>query len=277
MITLPTPKDIETRNNILKMTEKSLDKDIKRMIKLLNTRLARLEKSGFVKYAPAYYKVQSWLKENTDGTGTFKFSNTKGMSIKEKSNYLTMLYHFEGYKLTVTEAKKTRENLRKVAEQELGYKPTYEQVDKIGELMGTLYRDSDGISSIFSEIFTSDEARLWITEHIDITVDQSKQFLKDLEDFVNDGNGKLTSQDIKDFIDDYVFDDNGNIYEINGFKVDRNTGKLVRYDTGEIIEEYDYDPTGERIYDANGFIANVDEDGVEIPVIDFLRGKYGYI
>lgn len=276
MIKLPDSKDVTTRNELMKMTEQSLDKDIKRMIKLLNTRLARLEKSGFVKYAPAYHKIQSWMKENTNNTGTFKFSTVKGMSLKEKSSYLTMLYHFEGYKLTVTEAKKTREKLRQMAEQELGYKPTYEEVDKIGELMGILYRDSDGISSIINEVFTSDEARLWITEHIDITTDQAKQFLKDLEDFVND-NEDLTSQDVKDFIDNYIFDEYSNIYEINGFKVDKTTSKLVTYDTGEIIEEYEYDPTGEHLFDEDGVLANVDENNNEIPIIEFLRGKYGYI
>ena len=277
MIKLPDPKDVTTRNELMKMTEQSLDKDIKRMIKLLNTRLTRLEKSGFVKYAPAYHKIQSWMKENTNNTGTFKFSTVKGMSLKEKSSYLTMLYHFEGYKLTVTEAKKTREKLRQMAEQELGYKPTYEEVDKIGELMGILYRDSSGISAIFSEIFTSEEARLWITEHIDITPEQAKQFLKDIEDFVTDGGGNLTAQDIKDFIDDYIFDEDNSSYTINGFKVDRNTNKILNNETGEIIEEFEYDPVGERLYDEDGFVANIGEDGVEIPVREFLRGKYGYI
>lgn len=276
-ITLPSPSDIKKRNELLKMTEQSLNKDIKRMIKLLNTRLAKLEKSGFVKYTPAYYKVQKWMKENTSTTGTFKFSTTAGMSLKEKSNYLTMLYHFKNYKLTITDAKRTREKLKQIAKQELGYSPTYEQVDKIGELMGILYRDSEGISTTFSEMFNSDEARIWVTEHFnDITTDQAKKFLHDLTDF-EDSDEALTSQDIKDFIDDYVFDENNDIYEVNGFKVDRTTSKIVNNITGEIIEDFDYDPTGERLYDKDKFIANVDEDGVEIPVREFLRGKYGYI
>lgn len=277
MIKLPEPKDVDIRNELMKMTEQSLNKDIKRMIKLLNTRLTRLEKSGFVKYAPAYHKVQAWIKENTNSTGTFKFSTVKDMSLKEKSNYLTMLYHFKNYKLTITEAKQTREKLRQMAEQELGYKPTYEEVDKIGELMGILYRDSSGISAIFSEIFTSEEARLWITEYIDITPEQAKQFLRDVESFVADGSGKLTAQDIKDFIDDYVFDEDNSSYAINGFKVDRNTNKILNNETGELIEELEYDPVGERLFDENGFIANIDENGIEIPVREFLRGKYGYI
>lgn len=275
-ITLPESKDVNKRNELLKMTEQSLDKDIKRMIKLMNSRLTRLEKSGLVKDAPAYAHVKKWLKENTDNSKTFKFSTVKGSSIQQKANYLAMLYHFEGYKLTVKAAKETRELKRKQAERELGYKPSDEELDRIGDLMAVLYRDSNGIDAIFSEIFTSDEARLWVTEHINITKEDAKKFLQDIKDFVDESNGRLNSQDIKDFIDEYEFGEGNSYYNINGVLVDRQTGSILNKDTHEIIEEYEYDPVGENIYDSNGYIANVDEEGVVIPLTEFLRGKYGY-
>lgn len=279
MITLPESSDVEIRNELLKMTEKSLDADIKRMVKILNTRLLRLEKSGLKNYATAAKRVKKWMKENTpDATKRFKFSSTHGMSLKEKANYLTMLYHFEGYKLKISDVKATKEMMRQNIKKELGYTPSDEQMDRIGTLMGILYRDSEGIDAIFSEIFTSEEARLWAVEHNDITEEQAEKLLNAVHELIeSDEEKSLTSQDIKDFIDDFDFDDDDSTYEVNGIKVDRTTSKVVDKQTGIIIEELEYDPTSEVLRNEKGFIANVDDDGVLVPILDFLRGKYGYI
>jgi hypothetical protein len=280
MIELPESSDVEIRNELLKMTEKSLDADIKRMVKVLNTRLLRLEKSGLKNYATAATRVKEWMKENTpDATKRFKFSSTHGMSLKEKANYLTMLYHFEGYKLKISDVKATKEMMRKNIKKELGYAPSDEQMDRIGEAMGVLYRDNKGIDAIFSEIFTSEEARLWVVEHNDITEEQAERLLNAVHQLIEDDEEKvLTSQDIRDFIDDFDYKaEDDNTYEVNGIKVDRGTGLVVDKQTGELIEGLEYDSTSELLRNEKGFVANVDDNGVVVPILDFLRGKYGYI
>lgn len=279
MIELPESKDVEIRNSLLSMTDKSLMKDINRLVKKLNSRLARLEKSGLVAYAPSYNRVVKWIELNTPSKNkTFTTGFLKPLSLKEKANYLTMLYHFENYQLTITEAKAARESRRKELSKELGREATYEEVDKIGRIMAIIYRDESNISDKFAEIFNSRDAREWAIEHIDITTEQVEQFLKDFDDYYNYGlENDLTSQDLKDFIDNYDYDGNKSYYDINGVKVDKNTGLLVNNVTGELIEDYWYDATSENIFDEQGNKINVDDNGIEIPLADFLRGKYGYI
>ena len=279
MIELPEPKDVEIRNSLLSMTDKSLMKDINRLVKKLNTRLGRLEKSGLSKYTPAYYRVLKWIKKNTPSKNeTFTTGFLKSKSLKEKANYLTMLYHFENYKLTITDAKSIRENLRKSLKENLGREATYEEVDRVGDIMAIIYRDESNISDKFAEIFNSRDSREWATEHIDMTKEQAEQFLKDFDDYYHYGleNG-LTSQDLKDFIDNYESDDNKTYYDINGVKIDKDTGLLINNTTEELIEGYYYDATSENIFDEQGNKLNVDDNGIEIPLVEFMRGKYGYI
>lgn len=279
MIQLPTPEDVEIRNSLLSMTDKSLMKDINRLVKKLNTRLARLDKSGLAIYTPSYNRVLKWIELNTPSkNGTFTIGFLKPLSLKEKANYLTMLYHFENYKLTITEAKAARESRRKELSKELGREATYEEVDRIGNIMAIIYRDESSISDKFAEIFNSRDAREWSIEHIDMTTEQVEQFLKDFDDYYHYGlENDLTSQDLKDFIDNYESEDGKSYYNINGVKIDKNTGQVVNNITEELIEGYYYDATSENIFDEQGNKINIDDNGVEIPLVEFLRGKYGYI
>lgn len=280
-ITLPESKDIKTRDLLMKSSSEVLDKEIKRIAKKLNNRIARLEKADLDKYVPgAVQNIKNFIGLTNSGDKVRFSYDTREMTHKEKATYLTRLFHFETYKLNVSQVKEIKEKNRKTIEVKTGGTVTDEQMDRVGELMRDVYRNEDSAGALFRELFDSDSARQWAIENRDMTEEELQEFLNMLENLYEDHrkDPSMTMQDAKDIIDAFRINDGSTTTVIDGVTFDILTGHPINEVTGAILEDYVYEATSETLRGIDDTIANVDkETGQIIPIKEFLEFIYGNI
>lgn len=282
-ITFPKSRDVDLRNNLMKASEETLDAEIKRMSKKLNNRIARAKKANLDKYNPSAFKnIEQFLADTGLNSGSGKFtSSTAGMSAKEKASYLVKMFHFETYQLNISQLRTIKEKNREAIKKETGMEVSDEQMDRIGELMRDVYRASGDAGSLFREIFNSQDARIWATEHQDMTEEDVLELLAMIENIYDEereSGFRTPMQDIKDRIDAFKGSENNDKVVYGGVTFDVLTGHPVNEITGELLTDYTIDATSETLRDENEEIVNIDKyTGQQIPIKEFLEFIYGSI
>ena len=279
-IEFPTAKDVTLRDTISKASEDVIDKEIKRMSKKLNNRIARAKQSGLDKYNPkAFEIITKFFKDTGLGTESGNFSSsTPNLTKKEKASYLVKMFHFETYQLNVSQLKSIREKNRETIKQETGKVLDDEQMDRIGELMRDVYRAAGDAGAIFREIYNSQDARAWATLHRNLTEEDVDELLEKIEEnYGGQNRSKIPMQDVKDFIDTFKSEESNEV-EYGGVIFDKLTGHPKNEITGELITDYTIDATSEMLINSQDEIANVDKyTGQPVPIKEFLEFIYGSI
>lgn len=279
-IELPKARDVILRDNLSQASEDVIDKEIKRMSKKLNNRIARAKKSGLDKYNPkAFEQITKFFKDTGLGTSGQNFaSSAPNLTKKEKASYLIKMFHFETYQLNVSQLKAIKEKNREAIKTETGKTLSDEQMDRIGELMRDVYRAGGDAGAIFREIFNSQDARAWATMHRDLTEEDVNELLEKIEELYGGKNrSKIPMQDVKDFIDNFKKDENNDV-EYGGVIFDKLTGHPKNEITGELITDYTIDATSEMLINSQDEIANIDKyTGQPVPIKEFLEFIYGSI
>lgn len=279
-IELPKARDVILRDNLSQASEEVIDKEIKRMSKKLNNRIARAKNSGLDKYNPkAFEQIEKFFKDTGLGTTGKKFTSAApNLTKKEKASYLIKMFHFETYQLNVSQLKAIKEKNREAIKKETGKTLSDEQMDRIGELMRDVFRASGDAGAIFREIYNSQDARAWATMHKDLTEEDVDELLERIEELYGGENrNKIPMQDAKDFIDNFKKDENNDV-EYGGVIFDKLTGHPKNEITGELITDYTIDATSEMLINSQDEIANIDKyTGQPVPIKEFLEFIYGSI
>lgn len=248
------PKDIQLRQDLKTMSDNQLNSYLKKNINIINKRLVRLEQSNLYKTNPAYHQTKKFIKEhymmNADVDYHTMYLDPYEVELssrKEKIDLTIKLEHYKTFRTTVKESRKIRNKVAKSIEKKLGRKPTDEEIDRIGEIMGMIYREEGSASLAFQIAKDSKSAYDWAIEHVNFSDEEFTQFLDDLSSFYEEHKNTGYSADISDFIDYYNFGKQSDIAEINGLKIDITSNKVL--DINNQPTSFFYDATSEKIID----------------------------
>ncbi|MBR5786925.1 MAG: hypothetical protein IKY41_09550 [Clostridia bacterium] len=256
-----SPSDTINRKLYTQMTKSEIIKETKSTIQKLNRRIARLEKSGLADYSKSLTRMRNYLKEEF-GTKRFSSKHLINASFEERVNFLTQIKHFESYHIMVGDVKKQIANELETIRHRTEISLTQDQLLILNKAMEK-YRTVVGNSEL-SNYIDSNQVREILTDYTmqKFSQEEMNNFFDDLQNFLQSDH----SEYIRDFLHDYDPNYRAPVSytDVNGLPYNSVTYHL--FDEWHEETQYEVDPATESLYDNNGRMFIIDDNGEMVEI-----------